>query len=336
LNELASLLFIKERSTLLQKLNRQLERIMPMITPLSVIIGVLFAASFTPYTNWIPWIFAFMTFAGSLGANLNAFKETLKHPFPLFLTLMILHVLMPVYAWGIGQLAFNGDAYTITGIVLGMAIPTGISSLIWVTIYRGNIALTLSIIVIDTILSPFIVPLTLTLMVGSRVEMDVFSIMSGLFGMVVIPSLLGMLLNQATKGKAKTVLSPKLAPFSKIGLAVVVMINAAAVSPYLRSIDAKLLQITAIVFFIAFTGYLLSFFIGKLFRGDRDTVVALTFTGGMRNISAGAVLAVSYFPPPVAVPVVVGMLFQQVLASIYGFMVDRHYSRRFYEKTHTV
>lgn len=49
------------------------------------------------------------------------------------------------------------------------------------------------------------------------------------------------------------------------------------------------------------------------------------FSGGMRNISAGAVLAVSYFPPAVAVPVVLGMLFQQTLASIYGFAINRYY-----------
>ncbi|MNY74734.1 hypothetical protein D3C86_2138360 [compost metagenome] len=43
----------------------------------------------------------------------------------------------------------------------------------------------------------------------------------------------------------------------------------------------------------------------------------------MRNISAGAVLAVSYFPAPVAVPVVLGMVFQQLLASAVGFILGR-------------
>ncbi|MNG35685.1 hypothetical protein D3C84_1224860 [compost metagenome] len=42
----------------------------------------------------------------------------------------------------------------------------------------------------------------------------------------------------------------------------------------------------------------------------------------MRNISAGAVLAVSYFPAPVAVPVVLGMVFQQLLASLAGFLLS--------------
>lgn len=320
---------------MLYKFNKRLEKLMPLITPVSVIIGVLFANFFIDFTHLIPWIFAFITFAGSLGSNFSSFTETFKHPLPLFIIFIILHVLMPVWAWSVGHLTFNGDVETITGLVLGMAIPTGISSMIWVTIYRGNIPLTLSIILLDTFLSPFIVPFTLSILVGGTVDMDVYSMMSGLFLMVVLPSILGMLVNQFTHGKAKEKLSPKLAPFSKLGLGFVVMINGSAVAPYLREFDIKLIMITVTVFFIAFTGYLFSFVIGKLIKGDRDTVVALTFTGGMRNISAGAVLAVSYFPAAVAVPVVIGMLFQQVLASIYGFLVDRHFQRQILAKTHS-
>lgn len=318
------------------KFNKRLEKLMPIITPTSVVIGVLLADYLADFTNLIPWIFAFITFAGSLGANLSSFKETLKHPLPLFVILLILHIIMPLWAWGFGHIVFSGDDYTITGIVLGMAIPTGISSLIWVTIYRGNIALTLSIILFDTLLSPFIVPFTLSFLIGGRVEMDMVSIMSGLFWMVMLPSILGMILNQLTRGKAKEQLSPRLSPFSKVALGIVVMINGAAVAPYLQTVDLKLLLITLAVFFIAFTGYLFSFILSKLFIGDRGTVVSLTFTGGMRNISAGAVLAVAYFPAAVAVPVVIGMLFQQVLASFYGFIVDRHFSQEIFTKSHSV
>lgn len=49
----------------------------------------------------------------------------------------------------------------------------------------------------------------------------------------------------------------------------------------------------------------------------------LRINGGMRNISAGAVLAVTYFPAPVAVPVVLGMVFQQMMASLVGLVLGR-------------
>ncbi|MEH6905803.1 bile acid:sodium symporter family protein [Neobacillus drentensis] len=313
---------------MLQKLNKQLERIMPLITPVGVLTGVLFSVHLKEFSYLIPWIFAFMTFAGSLGFNFRSLKEVIVHPFPIIIAMAILHVLMPIWAWGVGHIAFSGDIFTITGLVLGMVIPTGVTSFMWVAIYKGNIPLVLSIILIDTLLSPIIVPFSLSLFIGGKIEMDFFNIMKGLLGMVVIPSLIGMYLNQVTKGRIKDQLGTRLAPFSKISIGFVVMLNGAVVAPYLKHIDLKLVGITLTVFMIALTGYLFSFIIGRFINGGRDTVISLTFTGGMRNISAGAVIAITYFPAAVAVPVVVGMLFQQILASLNGYFLNRYYNKK--------
>jgi bile acid:Na+ symporter, BASS family len=313
---------------MLQKLNKRLEQFMPLITPMGVLLGVVFSVQLKDLSYLIPWIFAFMTFAGSLGSNFRSLKEVIVHPFPIFMAILILHVLMPIWAWGVGHVAFPGDVYTTTGLILGMVIPTGVTSFMWVAIYKGNIPLVLAIILIDTLLSPIIVPYSLSLFMGEKIEMDFISIMKGLLGMVVIPSLIGMYLNQATKGKIKDQLGTRLAPFSKISLGFVVMLNGAVVAPYLREINLKLVSIIITVFLIALTGYLLSFLIGIYFKGGRDDVISLTFSGGMRNISAGAVIAVSYFPAAVAVPVVVGMLFQQILASLNGHFLHYYYNKK--------
>jgi bile acid:Na+ symporter, BASS family len=312
---------------MLQLVNKYLEKFMPLITPISVVLGVLFSAYLKDLSFLIPWIFAFMTFSGSLGSNLYSLKEAIIHPFPIIIALTLLHVIMPLWAWAVGSLVFSGDAMTITGLILGMAIPTGITSMIWVSIYKGNIPMTLSIILLDTLLSPILVPLTVSMLVGEQVEMDVSSMMLGLLGMIVIPSIIGMIINQWTKGKVKEVWSPILNPITKLGLGFVVMLNGAIVAPHLQNLNSKLVLIAIVVFFIAMTGYWLAFKFGRVLKKERSTVIALTFTGGMRNISAGAVLAVSYFPAAVAVPVVIGMLFQQVLASLSGYFIDRYYKK---------
>lgn len=313
---------------MLLKLNKQLEKIMPLITPTSVVLGVLLSGYLTDFSFLIPWIFAFITFAGSLNSNFKSLTNVCLHPLPIVVLIVFLHILMPIWAWSVGHITFNEDILTITGIVLGMSIPTGVASFIWVSIYKGNIPMTLSFILIDTILSPLIVPYCLSFLIGEKIEMDFFGIMQGLAGMIVVPSLLGMALNQLTKGKVTEKLGPRLAPFSKIFLGIVVMLNGAIVAPYLKDINLKLVSITVVVFIIAITGYLFSFLIGKLIRSDRDTVVSLTFSGGMRNISAGAVIAVTYFSPAVAVPVVVAMLFQQVLASFAGYFLARYFNKK--------
>ena len=309
------------------KINRFLEKTMPFFIPSSVVIGVLISDYIVDFANWIPWIFAFMTFAGSLNSNFASFKDAIIHPLPIFIIFTVLHLLMPLLALGIGHVVFTGDIFTITGLVLAMSIPTGITSFVWVSIYKGNNALSLAIILIGALLSPVIVPLTMSLLVGGNVDIDSWSMMKGLFWMIVIPSIVGMSLNQLTKGKVVDILSARLSPISKIGMGIVVMLNGAVVAPYLLDVKLKLIGIGIIVFIIAFSGYVISFLIAKLCKQNKENVIALTFTGGMRNISAGVVLATTYFPAAVAVPVVLGMLFQQVLASIFGVLLRKYFRK---------
>jgi bile acid:Na+ symporter, BASS family len=308
---------------MLYVLNKKLEKLMPVITPSAVVIGVFFAHYLSSFTYIVPWVFAFMTFSGSLSSNFNSLQRTLKFPLPLLTALLILHIIMPLWAFGMGSIAFPSDGMTVTGLLLAMVIPTGITSFVWVTIYRGNIGLALSIILVDTILSPFIVPASLSMIVGQKVEMNSWSIMSGLLWMVVIPSLTGMLCNHLTKGSIKETVGRRLSPFSKIGIGVVVAINSSAVAPYLLDLSWKLFLIAFVVLFVAISGFTIAWLLGTLLKQSRETKASLLFTGGMRNISAGAVIAVQYFPAAVAVPVVIGMLFQQVLASLFGFLFQR-------------
>ncbi|MCY9657655.1 bile acid:sodium symporter family protein [Paenibacillus chondroitinus] len=311
---------------MLAQLNRQLEKILPLITPVSVLIGVLLGSHLSGFTFLSPWLFAFMTFSGSISSSFKEFVKVIVQPFPLITTLLILHVGMPLLALGLGHAVYSSEPLTITGLILAAAIPTGITSFVWVAIYRGNIVLTLSIILMDTVLSPFVVPYTLSALVGTKVQMDTFAMMQGLFFMIVVPSLLGMLLNQWTKGKIKEQWSGRLGPFSKICMGIVVAINSSVIAPYLRDFNAKLLGLAGFVLALASLGYILGWIVAKLMKWEQDVVVALTFNSGMRNISAGAVLAVAYFPPPVAIPVVLGMLFQQSLASLFGFLLNRKYA----------
>lgn len=321
---------------MLARINNVLEKWMPAIAPASLLLGIALSEQLQPYKDVVPWIFAFMTFAGSLGTNFADLKRVILHPMPLLVCMLLLHVWMPFVAFGAGHLLFPDDVHTITGLTLAFIIPTGIISFMWVSIYRGNIALTLSIILLDTFLSPFVVPYTMEVLFGSKIHIDTWGMMRGLIYMVVLPSLLGMALNQLTKGRIKPVLGPKLAPFSKLGLVAVISINTSSVASSFVNLDAKLFAIIATVFVIAASGYAWGWLAARLFKWNRSIIVALTFNSGMRNISAGAVLALTYFPSPVVLPVIVGSLFQQLLASIYAFLLRRTYGMEEAEQAVTV
>lgn len=310
----------------LSRFNVFIEKWMPLVTPSCLFIGVIFAAWLGRFAPLVPWLFAFMTFAGSLSSGFREMKKIAMHPISLIVVLLILHIVVPVTAFLVGSLIFD-DPLLVTGIVLEFIVPTGIVSLVWVNIYHGNSALTLSIILIDTLVAPFLVPFSLHVLMGSAVEISVAGMMKDLVLMIAVPALLAMALNHATRGRVKHTLSPKLAPFSKIGLILVVIINSTKVAPFFSQMTPALLLVTLVIFLLAVSGFFWGFLASKIFKEDNDGRVSMIFNSGMRNISAGAVIAGQYFPPEVMFPVMIGTLFQQILAAMAGFCLDRLASR---------
>lgn len=314
---------VREGLYMLDNLNKRLTKLMPILTPVSLIIGVLIADIGSQLMFLVSWLFAFMTFAGSLTLNFNSLTSFIKYPYVILLTIAVLHIVMPLWAYLLSTLVFDDHLLTI-GFILSVAVPTGVTSFIWVSISRGNKALCLSIILIDTLLSPIIMPLVVYFAVGKSIDIDTSSLTLDLLWMIVLPSVLAMILNQYTHGKIEENLGKKLAPFSKIALFLIVMINSSIIAPYVKNMSWDLARIIVLVFIVAISGYILWFLIGHFVWKDPTLVSTLVFTGGMRNIAVGIVIASSYFPPRVALPVVFGMLFQQVIASQFSRIVEKY------------
>jgi bile acid:Na+ symporter, BASS family len=102
------------------------------------------------------------------------------------------------------------------------------------------------------------------------------------------------------------------------------------IAPYLKDFNLELLKVVAGVLVLAASGYAFALLIGeKLWKNSPDIAVMFVFNGGMRNIALGVVIATVYFPAKVAVPVVCGMLFQQVLSAVFGKVIEqRHRLKR--------
>lgn len=307
---------------MLEKLNAFLQKYIAILTPLSLVLGVLLESIGQHLLFLVSWLFAFMTFAGSLNMKFKDVKIFVKHPALILFSIIFLHLFMPVWAYFLATVIFNDHLLTI-GFVLSVAVPIGVSSVIWINICKGNLPLGLSIILIDTLLSPFIIPLLLYIVSGEKIELDVASLILNLILMVVLPTILAILANELSNGEIPKKFGKKLAPFSKLCLLAVVMINSSKIAPYLKDFNLHLISVLLLVFVVAVSGYAFSLIVGRYILKDYPQMTTLVFTGGMRNIAVGVIVATTYFPSKVAMPVVFGMLFQQVLASIFSKVVQK-------------
>ena len=293
--------------------------------------GVLFPDTFSWLNGSITMgLFAFMTFANSLGGGFRELGRVFLRPLPVVVTLVLLHVVIPLLTLGLGNLLFPDAPLFTIGLVLEYVIPTGVASLMWVGICGGNEPLCLSIVLLDTLAAPVVIPLSLKLLVGSVVEVDTWSMMGDMMIMVALPALAAMTVYQVTGGRAAVTLKPRLALFAKLALLIVITANATSCSSFLRSIDRPLVLVMATVFLLCLFGFLAGYWAAKLLGLDFPTRATMCLNTGLRNISAGSVLALQYFPAQVVFPVAFTPLFLQFTTSIIVKVLMRTPSGRAY------
>ena len=293
--------------------------------------GVLFPDTFSWLNGSITMgLFAFMTFSNSLGGGFRELGRVFLRPLPVVVTLVLLHVVIPLLTLGLGNLLFPDAPLFTIGLVLEYVIPTGVASLMWVGICGGNEPLCLSIVLLDTLAAPVVIPLSLKLLVGSVVEVDTWGMMGDMMIMVALPALAAMTVYQVTGGRAAVTLKPRLALFAKLALLIVITANATSCSSFLRSIDRPLVLVMATVFLLCLLGFLAGYWAAKLLGLDFPTRATMCLNTGLRNISAGSVLALQYFPAQVVFPVAFTPLFLQFTTSIIVKVLMRTPSGRVY------
>ncbi len=296
---------------------------MPIIAPLCVAAGVLLPQVFVPMQKFVSPLFAFMTFQGSLNNDFKSVARQFAHPVDIIVILAVTMFAMPIGAYALANLLFAGDPNLVTGATLEYCVPVGVVSFMWCDMYAGDLSLALSTILISTVISPFTIPFSLQALLGATVEVDVLGMMSNMVFMIALPAIAGMLVNNLTYGWAQRKLSPALAPASKLVLVVIICANSSQMSDYMRNLTPQLVGMALFILLYATFGFLIGLVVARLRRLSQPKFVTSCFCTGLRNISAGAVLAAQFFPGEVVFPVMMGTLFQQILAGVFGSVMNR-------------
>ncbi|MCL2804947.1 MAG: bile acid:sodium symporter family protein [Treponema sp.] len=303
-------------------LNNILGRIIPVTTPLAVALGFLFPDVFRNFRPFVPWLFGMMTFSGALKLKATELGDAVKNPLPIFLFFFTSHVIMPLFALFSSSIILDKPD-VITGFVLLFAGPTAVSGFIWVAIFKGDKALGLTLILLDTLLAPLIVPATIYFLMGANIQMQGGGIALSLLFMIVIPTIIGVFINETSKGKIPKVICPVLDPLSKICLMFVIAANSTAVAHNLRFRDPVIWIVAALCIVLTVIGFLLAKLNGVIGKCGDEKSTALIISGGLRNNSAVMTIAVTFFPELTVLPTLLSIIFQQTIAAIMGKLLIR-------------
>lgn len=214
--------------------------------------------------------------------SFNDFVGVVKAPKGVFLGVISHFIIMPLLGFCLanaGMNFFNFSPEIAAGIILIGCSPNGMASNVISYLAKANLALSITITAISTMLAPVVTPLLMKLLAGQFVEINVLHMMWDILKMVIIPIGAGLLFNKLFSGKMKwfDAAMPFLSMFGIIGI--IVIITAAGRDSLLNV--GLILVVLVLIHNVC--GYLLGYWSGRLFRMNERDCRTIAIEVGMQN-----------------------------------------------------
>ena len=123
--------------------------------------------------------------------NLRDFALVLKRPVDVFVGVCAQYLIMPSLAFLLAM-AFNLDPALTAGVVLVGTCPGGTSSNVITFMSKGDLALSVTMTSVSTLLSPILTPLITYQLIGQKIAFDPLGMFWSIIQIVIIPICLGL------------------------------------------------------------------------------------------------------------------------------------------------
>ena len=257
-----------------------------------------------------------------MGTQISAkdFLGVVRDPRGVGIGLVCQFTIMPFVGAGLA-LAFGLEPEIAAGIVLIGAAPSGLASNVMAYIGKANLALSVTLTTVATLLAPFITPFYMQWLAGELIPIDPWGMMWDIVRITILPIIAGLVVHYLLHGRAEWLnrLMPKL---SMGGIAVILMIMTAGGRDNLLAIGFLLILISLIH---NVTGYVLGYWSFRLMGLDEKSCRTISFEVGLQNAGLATGLATEMGKAATLglVPTVFGSLMNITGASLATFWGDK-------------
>ncbi|MDT0607874.1 bile acid:sodium symporter family protein [Croceitalea rosinachiae] len=258
----------------------------------AAVIGALFypevfiqIGSFELKKLIIPLLMIIMFGMGTSMSFLD-FVGVVKMPKGVLIGLLLQFTVMPFIGFGLAYVS-NLPPEIAAGVILVGCSPSGLASNVMAYISGANLALSLTLTAVATLLAPLVTPFFMKLLANELVPIDFITMFWSIVKIVILPIVLGLLLNHFAKTRI-TFLNKILPLVSMAGIASIIVIITAAGRDSLLSIGLILILV---VIAHNLCGFLLGYFGGRLCGLDVASSRTIAFEVGMQNAGLASGIA---------------------------------------------
>ena len=218
--------------------------------------------------------------------GIKDFVGVVKMPKGVLVGLIAQFTIMPFIGFGLAKLSGLPPEIA-AGIILVGCSPGGLASNVMAYISGANLALSLTLTAVSTLLSPLLTPFFMQLLANELVPIDFLAMFWSIIKIVILPILAGLLFNHFAHGKFQW-LDKAMPKISMAGIAIIITIITASGRDSLLSIGLVLI---AVVVAHNFSGYVLGYYGSKLVGLDEKSSRTVAFEVGMQNAGLASGIA---------------------------------------------
>jgi len=296
-----------------------LQRYFPVIAIAASVYAYYWPSWLAAQKPWIVYLLGAVMFFMGATLRVNDFKLALNR-YPLIVLALVLQFgFMPLIAWQLSSWAGLSVALT-AGMILVGSVPGGTASNVICYISKGDVALSITITAISTLIAIVVTPLLAYAYLNQTIEIPFTKMVLSIFYIVVLPVSLGVALNQFIA--ILIIPIQKLAP--EISILLISFIIAIIVALNRDNLLNISLILSGLVIAHNISGLAAGYFLTFLITRNKVLSKTIAIEVGMQNSGLAVALAVKFFGPMSALP---GALFS-IVHNVTGSLLASYWAKK--------
>lgn len=262
-------------------------------------------------------ILAFIMLCMGLTLTFDDFRRITRMPKAVAIGFVAQYSIMPMLAWGIAH-ALNLPPHFAVGLILVGCCPGGTASNLVTYIAKADVALSVVMTVCSTLAAIILTPLLTQMFASALVAVDTWMLFKQTLQVVIIPVILGVLLNRWVPQLVQRVM-PVAPLLSVLGVCLICAVVFAANAESILNHGSELILATVL---LHGGGFLLGYQFARVVGYHLQSARTISVEVGMQNSGLAIVLAKQAFPLLPLAPVVgaVSAVMHSMLGSLLAVL----------------
>jgi BASS family bile acid:Na+ symporter len=296
-----------------------LQRWFPFWALMGSALAYLWPDSFAAAKAAIVPLLGVVMFGMGMTLSGRDFMAVVRRPGIVALGVTLQFFMMPLTGWLLANAAGLAGGL-VAGVVLLGSCPGGTASNVICYLARGDVALSITLTAVSTLLAVVATPVLTWFYVGERIEVPVFALLQSTAKIVLVPVVLGITVNRLLAGRLAR-LQSALPLISMLAIVVIIAIIVGANHGSMREIG---LGLVAVVILHNLAGLATGYYLPRMLRRNEAECRTLAIEVGMQNSGLAVALATVHLSALAALP---GALFS-IWHNLSGSILAGHWSRR--------